>query len=69
MADITMCEGRGCEIKHTCYRHKAEPNKYRQSYFTESPIKDSGCEYYWSFEMFLRERATTVEGFDSLPIF
>ena len=50
MADITMCEGKGCECKHTCYRHKAKPNKHRQSYFMESPIKDSGCEYYWNFE-------------------
>ncbi|MEJ6791997.1 MAG: hypothetical protein QNK89_04490 [Lacinutrix sp.] len=48
MADITMCEGKGCESKYTCYRHKAEPSKYRQSYFMESPIKDSGCEYYWN---------------------
>ena len=50
MADITMCEGKGCEIKDTCYRYKAKPNKHRQSYFMEPPIKDSVCEYYWNFE-------------------
>ena len=50
MADITMCEGKRCESKHTCYRYKAKPNKHRQSYFMESPIKDSGCEYYLNFK-------------------
>ena len=50
MADITMCEGKGCKSKNTCYRYKAEPNIFRQAYFIESPIKDSGCEYYWNFE-------------------
>lgn len=50
MADITMCEGKGCGSKNTCYRHKAEPNIFTQSYFMESPIKDSVCEYYWKFE-------------------
>ena len=50
MADITMCEGKRCKSKHTCYRYKAEPNIFRQSYFMESPIKDSVCEYYWKFE-------------------
>jgi len=50
MADITMCKGKGCESKHTCYRYKAEPNIFKQAYFIESPIKDSGCEYYWNIE-------------------
>jgi len=33
MADITMCEGKGCESKNTCYRFTAKPSKFRQSYF------------------------------------
>ena len=45
MPDITMCKGEGCEAKNTCYRFTATPSKY-QPYFTESPIKDGGCEYY-----------------------
>ena len=45
MPDITKCKGEGCEAKNTCYRFTATPSM-RQSYFTESPIKDSGCEYY-----------------------
>ncbi len=25
----------------------AKPSEYWQSYFTEPPIKDGKCEYYW----------------------
>lgn len=46
MPDITMCEGEGCPMKDNCYRHKADINPYRQSYFAESPYKDGGCEYF-----------------------
>lgn len=46
MADITMCKGDGCETKFTCFRFCAIPNE-RQSFFTNSPIKDGSCEYYW----------------------
>lgn len=47
MADITMCRGEGCERKLNCYRHTAEPNTHRQSYFVESPIINNVCDYYW----------------------
>lgn len=51
MPDITMCEGGGCDLKSTCYRHNAEPNPYRQSYFAEPPFKKkmggTACECYW----------------------
>lgn len=48
-----MCEGVGCECKLTCYRFTAPQNKYRQTYFKETPtIKTKGlpdgCEYYWN---------------------
>ena len=47
MPDITMCNGQGCELKSTCYRYTATPSKHVQSYFTEPPIKNGKCEYYW----------------------
>jgi hypothetical protein len=50
MPDITMCNGQGCELKSTCYRYKAEPSEYRQSYFIEAPIEDEQCDYYWEVE-------------------
>ena len=51
MPDITMCKGKGCNMTNSCYRFKAIPNKYGQSYFTESPIKeDDNCDYYWEIK-------------------
>ena len=48
MPDITMCNGKNCDLSLTCYRYTAKPNEYRQqSYFTESPIKDNNCDEYW----------------------
>ncbi len=51
MADITMCSGNNCELSTLCYRYKAEPSKFRQSYFTSPPlyinqIGEHQCEYY-----------------------
>ena len=45
MPDITMCLGEGCEAKYTCFRYSANAN-WNQSYFTESPDLNGGCEYY-----------------------
>lgn len=48
MADITMCEGTNCPKKDTCYRHRANVNPFRQSWFTEPPLDKSGdCASYW----------------------
>jgi len=47
MADITMCSGKNCPLAETCYRYNATPSKFWQSYFTEPPIKNGKCEYYW----------------------
>mgnify|MGYP003659851959 CR=1 len=47
MADITMCDGKGCELKETCYRYKAKPNEYMQSFFKEPPIENGECKYHW----------------------
>ena len=46
MPDISMCMGRDCPLKETCYRHKAKPSDY-QSYFMEAPYKDGDCSHYW----------------------
>lgn len=47
MADITMCIGTNCPQKESCYRFTAKANEYRQSYFTEPPIKNGKCDMYW----------------------
>jgi hypothetical protein len=47
MPDITMCNGLNCELKENCYRYKAEPSKYMQSWFMISPNDGLECDYYW----------------------
>lgn len=48
MADITMCVGTDCPMKNNCYRHTANPNEYRQSYFLDIPLKeDKSCDEFW----------------------
>ncbi len=48
MPDITMCEDETCSQKEECYRYTAQPNPYRQSYFTEivRDIQSDFCEYF-----------------------
>jgi hypothetical protein len=54
MADIIMCDGGKCPLKETCYRFKATPNEYRQSYFLEEPFVETKngviCNHYWKHE-------------------
>lgn len=49
MPDITMCRGKDCPKKDSCYRFTAKPNEWRQSYFLESPIdlEKNVCKHYW----------------------
>lgn len=46
MPDITMCNDALCPMRMMCYRFTAEPNEL-QSYFTDSPRKDSHCDFFW----------------------
>ena len=48
MPDITMCKGKECPIKDTCYRYTAKASDY-QSYFSEIPydFKKKECDNYW----------------------
>ena len=48
MADISMCEGKGCELKEKCYRHTANRSE-RQSFFMKEPnTTPTECEHYWN---------------------
>jgi len=48
MPDITMCSGKGCTIKDTCYRFTATPYPEWQSRFETPPFrKDGTCGSYW----------------------
>jgi hypothetical protein len=45
-----MCSGNNCELSSTCYRYKAEPSQYRQSYFCKPPNNNLECDYYWEIK-------------------
>jgi hypothetical protein len=47
MPDISMCTNKDCPLKETCYRFKAIPDKYRQSYGGFAPDDKGECKYYW----------------------
>ena len=47
MPDISMCLGGKCKLKENCYRFKAKPSEYRQSYLAKPPFKDDRCDYYY----------------------
>lgn len=50
MADITMCNTKGCHLGSHCYRKQAEPDPHRQSQAV-FPREDNGsCEHYITFE-------------------
>jgi hypothetical protein len=48
MADLTMCDRDECPSRDECYRHTAEPNPWRQSYFAPpyAAIVGGKCEYF-----------------------
>lgn len=56
MADITMCNGKGCPLSYKCYRHNAKPTYFRQSYFKEPPYKDGKCNMLWEEDRKVRNR-------------
>lgn len=47
MPDITMCMNTSCELRKSCYRYRANPSKYRQSYSLLVP-EDGICEHFWN---------------------
>ena len=48
MPDIAMCPGNDCIKKESCYRYKAKPDEYWQSYLVKCPVgyEDGNCELY-----------------------
>lgn len=47
MPDISMCENNICPLSNSCYRFKAIPNIFRQSYGGFKPNDEqTNCEHY-----------------------
>jgi len=49
MPDISMCTGKDCKVKESCYRFTATPSDYWQSYVMPE-VKDGKCDLYWPTE-------------------
>jgi hypothetical protein len=48
MAGIAMCLNSECRSFNKCYRAKAKPSEYRQSYQAFDPKGDDKCEFFCS---------------------
>lgn len=46
MPDICMCFNDTCPLRETCYRYKAKPCEYRQSYADFQPDENGHCNYF-----------------------
>ena len=47
MPDISMCIGEVCAKKEECYRFKATPSTFHQSYFMTPPMNEDGsCDEF-----------------------
>ena len=62
MADISMCKGEVtfrnlkdkfiCPLRENCYRYKAKPNEFRQTYLAEVPYDfvNKSCPLFWKMD-------------------
>jgi hypothetical protein len=52
MADISMCNGKGCDLKEYCYRFTATPDSIAQTYTNFQPdletmYGEKHCDFFW----------------------
>lgn len=47
MADISMCQGKGCALKDVCYRHTANASQYQSYLMIELKPGATHCEMFW----------------------
>lgn len=51
MPDYCMCRDALCPNRHSCFRYRAVPNGWRQSYFAGPPHDDiTACEHFMDTE-------------------
>lgn len=57
MPDISMCDDKKCPFRKKCYRFRAMPNEYHQTYFAGSPrSSEQHCDYFWDITGYDRKR-------------
>lgn len=49
MTDITLCDGKDCPLKDSCYRYLAKRDPWIQSFFLAAPYEEDThkCKYFW----------------------
>ncbi len=58
MPDISMCPNSDCPKSNECYRYRAIPNEYRQSYMRPE-FNENGCDHFWQIRD--GDRLTNIE--------
>lgn len=61
MPDIAMCPGIQCETKNNCYRYRAKPEEFGQTYADFRPDKEGICTRFWDIEGYLERFLVPVE--------
>lgn len=57
MPDISMCSNKNCKSRLECYRYRAYPSKFMQSYIVvEGETDKDKCRYFWRLDGELRVR-------------
>lgn len=58
-----MCANEKCSLRMGCYRYRAVPNKWRQSYGTFYPTQGK-CNYYWP----VAQASTPIETIKNIEV-
>ena len=59
MPDITMCEGKDCVKRDTCFRYRARPSE-RQSY-SDFYNGEKPCIHYWNIDGYGTEGKVSIK--------
>lgn len=62
MADITKCDGKGCDLKEKCYRFTANDG-FVQSYFVNPPIVDNVCDYFLVWQVDILDSTEKIHNY------
>ena len=59
MPEITMCCNFNCPLREKCYRYRAVPSEYRQSFalyrylvkLNDKNMPEYECDYFWQIDI------------------
>ena len=63
MPDITICCNYECPLREKCYRYRAVPDEYWQS-FAWYNCRTDNCDYYWELNV-LADKFLPMEVIDN----